>query len=480
MPKPNHKPSLPLSVWPTAQQPAPRQRAGRYLPSSTAHPAKMLPAIARQAIRAYSQPGDLVLDPMCGIGTTLVEAIHLGRDAIGVELEPRWAELATANTGHARRHGATGTAIVVTGDARQLPHLIDPALAGRVALVLTSPPYGRSLHGQVAARPGRGVAKFDDAYSADPANLGRVNPSALLEALGEILVTCQQLLRPRGVLVLTARPYRHRELLVDLPGQLTEVAEAAGWCCSNATPPCWSDYAMTGWFPAPPSSSSIRSAKPGPAGSPSGSSPTKTSSSFADPQEPRIEDECAACMPQPGSAAAELLQQATLERWATTAQITSTRTLSATLLMRRHRTDDLPITSRSLTLRLDRPDPSWLLTHGANSNQYRRVPPGSSVWVASEVATTLRWQRCACRFGASTIRSQSDAHGSASIKAQGPPDPDPMVTTSGRASARRFPRGGCGGRIRSRRAAARSRPGGRSRASGPGTWLSRAGSQPRR
>jgi tRNA G10 N-methylase Trm11 len=188
----------------------------------------MLPAIAHQAIAAYSQPGDLVLDPMCGIGTTLVEAIHLGRDAIGVELEPRWAELATANTGHARRHGATGTAIVVTGDARQLPQLLDPALAGRVALVLTSPPYGRSLHGQVAARPGRGVAKFDDIYSADPANLGRINPSALLEALEEILVACQQLLRPSGVLVLTARPYRHRDLLIDLPGQLTQIAEAAG------------------------------------------------------------------------------------------------------------------------------------------------------------------------------------------------------------------------------------------------------------
>jgi modification methylase len=34
-------------------------------------------------------PGDLVADPMCGIGATLVEAIHLGRDAIGVEYEPR-------------------------------------------------------------------------------------------------------------------------------------------------------------------------------------------------------------------------------------------------------------------------------------------------------------------------------------------------------------------------------------------------------
>jgi DNA modification methylase len=68
----------------------------------------MLPAIARQAIGAYSHPGDLVLDPMCGIGTTLVEAIHLSRDAIGIELEPRWAQLASANITHARRQGGHG------------------------------------------------------------------------------------------------------------------------------------------------------------------------------------------------------------------------------------------------------------------------------------------------------------------------------------------------------------------------------------
>jgi tRNA1(Val) A37 N6-methylase TrmN6 len=228
MPDPSSPAPLPLSVWPTAQQPAARQRTGRYVPGSTAHPAKMLPAIARQAIAAYSHPGDLVLDPMCGIGTTLVEAIHLGRDAIGVELERRWAELASANLAHASRHGASGTATVVTGDARQLPTLVDPELVGRVALVLTSPPYGRSLHGQVTARPGRGVAKFDDAYSADPANLGRVDRSTLLEALQEILGGCQQLLRPYGLLVMTARPYRHHDQLIDLPGQLTQMAEAAG------------------------------------------------------------------------------------------------------------------------------------------------------------------------------------------------------------------------------------------------------------
>ncbi len=222
-----HQP-LPLSVWPTAQRPAAAQRAGRYLPGSTAHPAKMLPAIARHAIQRYSQPGDLVLDPMCGIGTTLVEAIHLGRDAVGVELEPRWAELARANTAHARTAGATGTARVVTGNARQLPSLLDPGLVGRVALVVTSPPYGASIHGQVTARPGRGVAKYDNTYSPDPGNLGRVNQTTLLDALGEILVGCRALLQPGGLLVLTARPYRQRERLIDLPGQLSQLAEAAG------------------------------------------------------------------------------------------------------------------------------------------------------------------------------------------------------------------------------------------------------------
>ena len=150
---------LPLSVWPTAQRIARAQRAGRYVEISGHHPAKMLPAIAARAIATYTEPGDLVVDPMGGIGSTLVEAVHLGRDAIGVEYEPQWAELARANIAYARTQGATGHGEVVCGDARHLAGVVDPAVRGLVALVLTSPPYGPSLHGQVTARPGQGIAK---------------------------------------------------------------------------------------------------------------------------------------------------------------------------------------------------------------------------------------------------------------------------------------------------------------------------------
>ena len=189
---------LPLSVWPTAQRNARAQRAGRYVEISGHHPAKMLPAIAARAIATYTKPGDLVLDPMAGIGSTLVEAVHLGRDAIGVEYEPQWAELARANLAYARAQGATGHGEVVCGDARHVTTVVDPAVRGLVALVLTSPPYGPSLHGQVTARPGQGIAKSHDRYSTDPANLAHVGLAGLLDAMRTILAGCACLLRPGG------------------------------------------------------------------------------------------------------------------------------------------------------------------------------------------------------------------------------------------------------------------------------------------
>jgi DNA modification methylase len=58
------------------------------------HPAPMVPDLANWAIRAYSDVGDLVLDPMAGIGTTWIEAIKLGRLFMGFELFPDYIKIA--------------------------------------------------------------------------------------------------------------------------------------------------------------------------------------------------------------------------------------------------------------------------------------------------------------------------------------------------------------------------------------------------
>jgi SAM-dependent methyltransferase len=222
------------SVWGVAQQTAVAQRRGRYLDESMAHPGKMLPALARQAIALYTAPGELVLDPMCGIGTTLVEAIHLGRRALGVELEPRWAALATRNLRLARAQSAPGHGRALSGDARQLGRGLLDTYRGKAQLILTSPPYGHSTHGHVRKHDGF-VEKLNDRYSANPDNLAhlparraRGQRPPFAEALAEILDTCARMLAPGGHLVLTARPYRVRGALIDLPGQLTDIGAAAG------------------------------------------------------------------------------------------------------------------------------------------------------------------------------------------------------------------------------------------------------------
>ncbi|MDF5758805.1 DNA methyltransferase [Spongiactinospora sp. TRM90649] len=218
------------SVWPTGQQPSRAQRQGRYVPESMKHPGKMLPAIAARAVAAFTRPGDLVVDPMCGIGTTLVEAVHLGRDAVGVEFEYGWAALAVANLALARSQDAIGTGRVIAGDARRITQLL-PEAAGRAALVLTSPPYGPATHGHVRSTRDSGepgIRKSNHRYSRDRANLAHQSLPALLDGFAGILAGSARLLRPDGIVAVTVRPFRHRGELVDLPGHVIEVGQRAG------------------------------------------------------------------------------------------------------------------------------------------------------------------------------------------------------------------------------------------------------------
>ena len=49
------------------------------------YPARFIPQIPRRAIEEWSKKGEVILDPFCGCGTTLLESILLERPAIGVD-----------------------------------------------------------------------------------------------------------------------------------------------------------------------------------------------------------------------------------------------------------------------------------------------------------------------------------------------------------------------------------------------------------
>jgi DNA modification methylase len=60
----------------------------------TPHPAPFPEALARDHIISWSNPGDVVFDPMCGSGTTLKMAQQEGRRAIGIELSEDYCKIA--------------------------------------------------------------------------------------------------------------------------------------------------------------------------------------------------------------------------------------------------------------------------------------------------------------------------------------------------------------------------------------------------
>lgn len=58
------------------------------------HPAQFPYALAADHVASWSNPGDLVLDPFCGSGTTTKAAKDLGRRFIGIEINPTYHALA--------------------------------------------------------------------------------------------------------------------------------------------------------------------------------------------------------------------------------------------------------------------------------------------------------------------------------------------------------------------------------------------------
>jgi modification methylase len=218
----------------------------------------MLPEIARRAIDFYSKPGDLVLDPMCGIATTLVEAIHQDRRAIGVELEPRWATLAAKNIEHAREQGARGQALVLADDASRLGRGLLDEYAGTVQLILTSPPYGNATLGdprggkgmaRARACEGRRMSATDRAHAAQAPNWCRYGDSigsvarlrygttdealtpaaeSYLATMATIYTACARMLSPGGYLVLVTKNLRAGGALRNIAGDTITLCQQTG------------------------------------------------------------------------------------------------------------------------------------------------------------------------------------------------------------------------------------------------------------
>lgn len=63
------------------------------------HPTQKPVAVMRQIIETVTSPGETILDPYMGSGSTGIAALHAGRKFIGIEIEKRWYDAAEKRMG---------------------------------------------------------------------------------------------------------------------------------------------------------------------------------------------------------------------------------------------------------------------------------------------------------------------------------------------------------------------------------------------
>ena len=200
-----------LSVWPTGQRdPAAQLRDTGCVPGTDTDVDRIPPAVAAHAIATYTRPGDLVLDPDCGAGTVLVEALRAGRHALGLTPRRRSWALARANVTAAKAAGAWRDGSVLDARPPMLASVRAAGLVGRVGLVLT-------------------------AVRIAPDNTDEQTPSpdrdhvAAIDRLAATLTYCEPLLRSGGYLVVVARPRRDPDgSLIDITTPLLAAGTSAG------------------------------------------------------------------------------------------------------------------------------------------------------------------------------------------------------------------------------------------------------------
>jgi site-specific DNA-methyltransferase (adenine-specific) len=87
------------------EQPIPDVLEMRY-PGNRIHPTQKPVSALVPLIESFSTPGEVVLDPFCGSGSTLVAAHQMGRHFIGMELDPTYHVIAAQRVRAASRHAA--------------------------------------------------------------------------------------------------------------------------------------------------------------------------------------------------------------------------------------------------------------------------------------------------------------------------------------------------------------------------------------
>ncbi len=225
------------------------------------HPARYPEELVSEFVQFFTKAGEIVLDPFCGSGATLVSCHETGRRAVGIELSGRYSRICQERLAELGALDAENGCWVLHADANrvadpalwtQLPHLADPGGLPQFDFIMTSPPYFNMLRksrgGVLSNHKKRAQAGLDTHYSNDARDLGNVDDyDHYIEAVGRIFDACAVVLKPKRYLVVVVQNMRDvdgevRPLAWDLQRRIAQTLSFQGeriWCQNSKALGIW-------------------------------------------------------------------------------------------------------------------------------------------------------------------------------------------------------------------------------------------------
>jgi DNA modification methylase len=150
------------------------------------YPAKFNEELARMLIHLYSNPGDLIMDPMAGSGVVPLVAYSLDRRIWYQDINELAKDLFVKKLNLSNLHA----------EIRVYDSTIEiAAQSNSIDLILTSPPFGLTID------------QKHDRYSDNPEDLGNsLNYETWRAKMKKILANCFRVLKPGKLMIVETRP----------------------------------------------------------------------------------------------------------------------------------------------------------------------------------------------------------------------------------------------------------------------------------
>jgi DNA modification methylase len=173
---------------------------GRDIRDKKIHPAVFPIGLPKKCIETFTHRGELVLDPFLGIGTTLVAARDLGRNAIGFDLKQQFVNYSNKRLAQHNLYEETKQ-MAICDDALNIANYLAD---NTVSLSVTSPPYANMLNRKRKNKSIRGNLRKNEhydtiqQYSNNPRDLGTMEPKKFARKLAEIYKKILNIHRPKS------------------------------------------------------------------------------------------------------------------------------------------------------------------------------------------------------------------------------------------------------------------------------------------